>query len=92
MSKKENEVSLIRICSVWLYHDNADYSRIKFWSQIICCSEHALKHSIENVRYLENNKIGTKTEDKFLILIYNEMKTLTTEGMKIVFDGMRKEA
>lgn len=92
MAKHENDIPLIRICSVWLYFDNADYTRIKLWAQIINCSEAALKLSMENVRYLENNKLGTKTEDAFLILIYNEMKVLTISGMKSIFDSMRKQA
>ena len=76
---------------MWLYFDNADYTRIKLWSQIIGCKESEIKKSIENVRYLENNKLGTKTEDAFLILVYNEMKNLTVKGMKIVFNGMREK-
>jgi len=91
MNNKVNDIPLMRVCSVWLAFDNADYSRIKLWSQIICCPEAALEESIKNVQYLRNNKLGIKTEDVFLKLIYDRMKKLTTSGMKVVFTGMRKK-
>lgn len=86
------DIPLMKICSVWLFFDNADYSRIKLWSQIIGCPEDSLGLSIKNVQYLHNNKTGIKTEDGFLELIYRQMKNLTTAQRKDVFQKMRKKS
>lgn len=93
MKDKIEDLPLMKVCSVWLFFDKADYSRIKLWAQIICCPENALKESIENVKYIATNKkAGKETEDAFLNVIYLQMKELTTDGMKVVFNGMRNKA
>ena len=88
-NEKVEDIPLMKVCSVWLYFDGADYSRIKLWSQIICCSEAALKLSMKHAAYLHNSKNGIENDDAFLKVIYDEMKNLTTDGMKVVFNGMR---
>lgn len=89
MPNIEYDEPLMKVCAVWLFADNADNTRIKLWSQILKCPEKLLKLTIENVRYLENNKRGTPTEDPFLKLIYNELKDMSVGSIKIVFNGMR---
>lgn len=92
MSNIKYDEPSVKICAVWLFHDEADYTRIKLWSQILNCPEGLLKENIEKVNYFDNDKRGIKNNDTFLKLIYDEMKDRSVASMKSIFNSMRKQA
>ena len=83
-----------RICAVWLYKDNADGTRIRFWSQVVMHEESSMTHLIRQCRQLDkpisNPPKNCEVVDKLLPTIWENLKEFDRDSLKRIFDESRK--
>lgn len=90
MSEISNE-TVCKVCAVWLFLVKADDTRIKFWSQLLRCTENQMNYAIGCVKHISDPKFGIKNNDAFLRVVYTELKSLPHDSIKEVFNGIRKD-